>query len=86
MWIGFYTRKPLTEDFAPLFPWFGFVLIGMFVGNYILRKKQLLNFTSKYPAASQLKWLVIAGRNSLLIYMVHQPLLMGLLYLVTAIR
>ena len=31
--IGFMTYKPPTEDYVPLAPWFGVVLIGMFLGR-----------------------------------------------------
>ena len=83
VWIGFYTQKPATEDFAPMFPWFGIVLIGMFVGKYLLRKPVLVNAASKFPKEKQFKWLLLAGRNSLLIYMIHQPILMSLIFFVT---
>lgn len=86
VWIGFYTRKPFTEDFAPLFPWFGIVLIGMFTGKYLLSKPELIKFASKYPGRKSLNILNVAGRNSLLIYMVHQPILMSMLFLVTQLR
>ena len=86
VWIGFYTQKPATEDFAPMFPWFGIVLIGMFVGKYLLRKPVLVNAASKFPKEKQFKWLLLAGRNSLLIYMIHQPILMSLIFFVTLIN
>lgn len=83
VWIGFYTQKPATEDFVPIFPWFGIVLIGMFVGKYLLRKPVLVNVASKFPKEKQFNWLLLAGRNSLLIYMIHQPILMSLIFFVT---
>lgn len=81
VWIGFYTQKPATEDFAPLFPWFGIVLIGMFVGKYLLGNTYLVKFAVTYPKGKQFNWLMLAGRNSLLIYMIHQPILMSVLFL-----
>lgn len=83
VWIGFYTQKPFTEDFAPVFPWFGIVLMGMFAGKFLLRKPGLVKLATAYPEGMQYTWLTLAGRNSLLIYMIHQPVLMGTLYLVT---
>ena len=34
-WIGLMTHKPITEDYVPLVPWFGVVLLGLFVGKWI---------------------------------------------------
>jgi uncharacterized membrane protein len=85
VWIGFYTQNPATEDFAPLFPWFGIVLIGMFVGKYLLNNPGLVKIVSTYPKGNQLNWLTRAGRHSLLLYMLHQPILMGLLYLLVLV-
>ncbi|VAW81046.1 Mlr1315 protein [hydrothermal vent metagenome] len=77
-WIGLMTYKPQTEDYVPLLPWFGVVLIGMaftpMLENAARRKQQILNVM---PA----KALAYAGRYSLIIYLLHQPLLMGLLSL-----
>jgi len=78
-WVGLMTHKPATEDYVPLFPWFGVVLIGIFVGKYI--------YSEPIPAFA--RWrddtaigrvLTLGGRHSLLIYMLHQPLFIGILY------
>jgi len=82
-WIGFVTHKPATEDFVPVFPWFGVVLMGMFAGKFFLTKQNFIRFAISFPKAGQFNWLTLAGRNSLLIYLIHQPILMGILYLAT---
>jgi uncharacterized membrane protein len=77
-WLGFTTVKPPTEDFVPLFPWIGVVLLGIGAGHELLRRE----FAPIAPfarAPQTLRWL---GRNSLAVYMVHQPLLLGILWLV----
>lgn len=79
-WLGMAADKPYTEDYVPLFPWFGVFLLGIFSGKMILHQKKLKqkmarHYSGKIPAV-----LSIAGRNSLLIYMVHQPVLMGLMF------
>jgi uncharacterized membrane protein len=78
-WLGFMTRKPVTEDYVPLFPWTGVLLLGIAAGHALARA----NFAplaplGRLPAA--LQWL---GRHSLVVYLVHQPLLMGLLWFAT---
>jgi len=77
-WIGFNTVKPPTEDFVPLFPWIGVVLLGVVVGHELLRR----DFSPVAPLARAPKALRWLGRHSLAVYMVHQPLLLGILWLV----
>ncbi len=77
-WIGLMTHKPPTEDYVPLLPWFGVVLLGMFAGPTMRR---LARHWQPRSAAPPLDWLAFAGRHSLFIYLLHQPLLMGALAL-----
>lgn len=77
-WIGLMTYKPLTEDYVPLLPWFGVVLLGIFAGPGLQRIAQKLQSRSTGLLPG---WLAAAGRHSLLIYLLHQPLLMGALAL-----
>jgi uncharacterized membrane protein len=79
-WIGLMTHKPPTEDYVPLLPWFGVVLLGIFAGPAMRR---LARRWQPRSAASPLDWLAFAGRHSLLIYLLHQPMLMGALVLYT---
>ena len=76
-WIGFVTELPRTEDFVPLFPWLGVVLLGIaFQATRGGFKKQ--SATMKHNIALRvLSW---AGRRSLWIYMLHQSILIGILW------
>ena len=78
-WIGLMTHKPLTEDYVPLLPWFGVVLLGIFAGPYIMRWLQ--SHLQGIGGVAAIPWLAFAGRHSLLIYLLHQPLLIGALSL-----
>lgn len=78
-WIGFMTYKPFTEDYVPIFPWFGVVLAGIFLGRLIVKNPALL--TIDLIGTRQLAQ---AGRHSLAIYLLHQPLLLGVLFLVAS--
>ncbi len=81
-WIGLMTRKPPTEDYVPLLPWFGVVLVGVFLGDRLWARApsaRLARWRSDRPTA---RLLACAGRHSLPIYMLHQPLLIGALWLV----
>ncbi len=67
-------------DYMPLFPWLGFFFIGVVIGRFAYRQKR-----SIFPNAPKamlsisvpFEWL---GRNSLLIYVFHQPLILAILF------
>jgi uncharacterized membrane protein len=40
-WVGFMTYKPFTEDYCPIFPWFGLVLLGMWAGKWLPKRLSL---------------------------------------------
>jgi uncharacterized membrane protein len=75
-WVGLMTHKPATEDYVPLLPWFGVVLVGISIGWWLLKRHMRdLRQTSRASP----KWLTWLGRHSLLVYMIHQPIMVGLL-------
>jgi len=81
-WIGFTTRKPDTQDYVPMFPWLGVVLLGIGLGQGLWHAQfRPVGVLARAPRA--LRWM---GRHSLAIYMVHQPLLMGALWLILRSR
>ena len=86
-WIGLAANKPLTEDYVPLLPWLGVVLIGCGAGALWARRgfapsRRVAVAWNAMPAAVR-RTLTTLGRWSLTIYLLHQPLLLGLM---TAIR
>ena len=76
-WIGFMTQRPATEDYVPLFPWAGAMLVGIAVGH-VLAHRGYAPLAPLARAPCMLAWL---GRHALAVYLVHQPLLIGLLWL-----
>ena len=67
-------------DYEPLFPWFGVALIGVAVGFWLYPKgKRRFSVFSAEP--KWLKGFSWAGRHSLEIYLVHQPVILGALFL-----
>lgn len=79
-WLGLTPAGFQTLDYFPLLPWFGVTMLGIFMGNIMYpgyrRKYDLLDL-SNHQLISALE---LMGRKSLLIYIVHQPLLVFLLY------
>lgn len=76
-WVGFMTAKPPTEDYVPLLPWTGVMLLGIAAAHALRRHDfRTLAVLTRMPAA-----LGVLGRHSLAVYLVHQPLLFGLVYL-----
>lgn len=80
-WIGLSPDPPPTIDYVPLLPWFGIVLAGVVAGRVVLRYAGTLARFRPQDAISNL--LMLAGRWSLAIYLIHQPLIVGALYLFT---
>lgn len=78
-WIGFWTLEPYTQDLVPVFPGLGISLTGIVLIRLVLgwpAGKKALGFASN---GWLFRALVKAGRWSLIIYMVHQPILFGVL-------
>ena len=75
-WVGMMTHKPTTEDYVPLFPWLGVVFIGVAAGGWLIRSNLRLQRALSRSSPRWINWL---GRHSLLVYMVHQPVLLGML-------
>jgi uncharacterized membrane protein len=82
-WLGLISRKPVTEDYVPLAPWLGVMLWGMAGGAWVLRQRPHWLALDTGAAGRPLAWL---GRWSLPYYLLHQPLLMGLLMAASALR
>jgi uncharacterized membrane protein len=78
-WVGLVTRKPVTEDWVPIFPWLGVMLWGMAAGQGLLARGPHALLAGALPRA--LAPLATLGRWPLTFYMLHQPILIGLVML-----
>jgi uncharacterized membrane protein len=77
--LGVNERGRAMLDWYPILPWFGMLLIGIWIGHALYRGGQrrfALPDGSHLPVIRQLAFL---GRHALFIYLVHQPLLVGIL-------
>ncbi len=83
--VGLVTLKPRTEDYVPLLPWIGVVLIGVALGARWQRRGFALVPALRGLNEAPPRWLAFLGVWSLTVYLVHQPVLMGVLWLVRKI-
>ena len=78
-WLGIRPNSFML-DYWPLFPWFGVALLGVFAGNALYgdASKRATRAIPQPPSSRPLAFL---GRHSLLVYFVHQPVLIAALVL-----
>ena len=72
--LGFHTTSFYSADYYPLFPYFFLFLAGHFIGYGLPQIPITLQNLSVKPLNS-------LGRHSLLIYLLHQPVVFGIMYL-----
>jgi uncharacterized membrane protein len=82
-WLGLSSADPVSNDYVPVLPWTGMILIGVAAARIFAERGVWARFapSSGEMASSPGKWLGLAGRHSLIIYLVHQPLLISVVYL-----
>jgi uncharacterized membrane protein len=74
-WLGLSSIPPHSNDYVPVFPWFGAVLAGIalaqFAGGFSLTERLA---AIPLPGTSPLQFI---GRHSLAFYLIHQPVLIA---------
>ena len=74
VWLGLQYQGFSSVDYTPLFPWFGFILLGIFLGgSFFPAGKRLFQppeVEDVLPVRTT-RWL---GCHSLWIYFIHQPI------------
>jgi uncharacterized membrane protein len=79
--FGIHSPEFSSYDYFPLIPWFGVFLAGAALGKSVYAPKRSL-----IPGRLPVTFVNFAGRHSLLIYIVHQPMIMGVLYVLGLVR
>ncbi|UYV37003.1 DUF1624 domain-containing protein [Rhodobacteraceae bacterium D3-12] len=79
-WTGLSPWVPPTLDFEPVFPWFAPFLFGMMFAHLAARFGVWTWLRVTFGGGRVPKALLWPGRHSLMIYLVHQPILIGLLW------
>jgi uncharacterized membrane protein len=70
-----------TVDYVPILPWFGVVLAGIAAGRFILRDGGESLLARWRFSAGAWRPILFVGRWSLPIYLIHQPILIGIVSL-----
>ncbi|MCJ2138195.1 DUF1624 domain-containing protein [Methylobacterium sp. J-026] len=83
--LGLGSVTPRTNDYVPLFPWFGLVLAGIVLGRVGLPRLAGSRLGAWSPRSALGRGATFAGRHSLAVYLIHQPVLLALLTGVVAV-
>jgi uncharacterized membrane protein len=84
-WVGLGTQLPRTVDGRPVFPWLGFILVGLGAMRIAVRRGWPATWAEWHLKGAVLRPLLWGGRHSLLVYLVHQPLFFGAVWLLAQV-
>jgi len=82
--LGLRTRDFVAGDYFPVFPHLGWFMLGVTIGRTAYRNKASL--LPRVPRVAPIRFLCFCGRQSLWIYLLHQPLVYGILELFNRLR
>ena len=75
-WTGMIADPPASVDFVPVVPWAGFACAGLALGRWLMpRLPERLWAWQPHHLPARL--VTLAGRHSLLVYLLHQPALVA---------
>ena len=86
-WVGLSSVDPVSNDYVPVLPWTGMVLIGMALGKLaakygVFERLRPFQAGKTRPGAA----LSFLGKHSLAFYLIHQPVMLACLYIFTFIN
>ncbi len=73
------------DDYLPLFPWLGYFLLGAEIGRIVYPFRQSAFRQPPAWLLAAVKPLEFLGRHSLLVYVLHQPILLSVLFALRAL-
>lgn len=79
-WLGLVSVRPITEDYVPVIPWLGVMWWGVAAAQWWLARVPVQAVQPQQPSLAA-RPLAALGRWSLSYYMLHQPVLLGGLWL-----
>ena len=82
LWVGLSQTPPRSNDYVPFVWWLGIFLLGMAVARLARDRNWLVPLSTLQTRQNIFSR---GGRHSLIFYLVHQPVLIGLVYLATLV-
>lgn len=86
LWLGIPSAGLAMADYYPLLPWGGAALLGVACGRVCYPGGRRWLALPEQGDLAPIKGLSFLGRHSLLIYLLHQPVLLGALFAFQAVR
>ena len=80
--FGLVTDSFVSSDYFPLLPQLGWFLLGVCLGRTLYREKKT-RLPGTFGTSAFARFFCFCGRHSLLIYLLHQPIVYGILSLLT---
>jgi uncharacterized membrane protein len=83
--LGVFPESFYSVDYTPIFPWFGMVLAGIFLGETLYPEGRRGFTLPQFPVTGKIATypgtiLGFLGKHSLIIYIIHQPVIILLLH------
>ncbi|MBR1368116.1 hypothetical protein RJ53_00845 [Methanocalculus chunghsingensis] len=78
--LGIHTPGLYSLDYLPIIPWFALILLGIGAGSIRYTEKIVQREVSK-----PVQTLAFIGRNTLIIYLIHQPIIIGCILIFSTI-
>lgn len=85
VWSGLTTFRVYSVDFIPTFPWLSPVLAGIAMSKLMDDAGIWQRFRSRGPVEKLMRLMVLPGQHSLLVYLIHQPVLIALVWASTLV-
>lgn len=79
-WTGLQKTIPTSNDYVPMAPFFSMVLFGIAFAQLAGKTDFWQTVTRFELASSPMRALRFIGRHSLIYYLIHQPVMIGVLY------
>lgn len=80
LWLGLADWRPASMDYVPLFPWLAPCLAGIVAARWAEEAGLLTRLPNRSPITALARRAAWPGRHSLAIYLVHQPVLLALIW------
>lgn len=85
LWVGLSTLPRPSFDYVPFFPWFSAGLVGLTTARFVNLLHGFTALKQGIRLAFLNTFLQLLGRHSLIFYLVHQPVLLAILYCISLV-